>query len=64
VSAGIHVIGLSRQQPMLTRLLPLMRADFYPFRQKPDGSWGGLFLDRRSDPRESGEEPRNGREPT
>jgi len=40
---GIHFILLSRREPVLTRLVPVSHDDFYPFRRKPDGSWGGLY---------------------
>jgi hypothetical protein len=39
---GIHFIVLSRMEPVLTRAVPLQHSDFYPFRQKADGTWGGL----------------------
>jgi hypothetical protein len=54
---GMRVIVLSRQQPMLTRLLPLFHADIYPFRQKPDGTWGGLFSDFSKDSWTIGADP-------
>ena len=39
---GLHFIVLSRREPVLTRAVPFEHSDFYPFRKKADGSWGGL----------------------
>jgi hypothetical protein len=39
---GLHAVVLWRVEPVLTRLLPFQRGDFYAFRQRPDGTWGGL----------------------
>jgi hypothetical protein len=39
---GIHFIVVSRMEPVLTRWVPFQRYDVYPFRQKADGTWGGL----------------------
>jgi hypothetical protein len=39
---GLHAIVLWRIEPVVTRLLPFQRGDFYAFRQRPDGTWGGL----------------------
>jgi hypothetical protein len=39
---GIRFIVLSRMEPVLARWVPVQRNDFYPFRLKEDGTWGGL----------------------